>query len=277
MGILEEVAAILEDMMGRELEGLRIERLVVGLFFTGVKLSNGAGGICYTPVKEIPQAVCCPSSAGRIFDPRNIRGSSVREVLSALASPEPMKGAVVVSTLNALSSTFWEGDRGRPHEIQINKDVLDLIDFSPERSVALIGAMVPVLRSLKVRGGRWWVVEKDPRTLRGEEIDHFVPADQCSDVIGQADILVITGVTILNRSLEPILDMARRDAEIAVVGPTASMLPDPIFDRGVKMVGGVWVKQPDDLLDLLSMGASGYHFFDTLADRIVIKNPKANA
>jgi len=135
--------------------------------------------------------------------------------------------------------------------------------------------MVPVLRSLKVRGGTWWVVEKDPLTLRNEEIDHFVPADQCRDVIGQADTLVITGVTILNRSLEAILDMARRDAEIAVVGPTASMLPDPIFDRGVKMVGGVWVKQPDELLDHLSMGASGYHFFDTMADRVVIRNPKS--
>jgi hypothetical protein len=37
-----------------------------GLFFTAVKLFNGVGGICYTPAKEIPAVVCCPSSAGRM-------------------------------------------------------------------------------------------------------------------------------------------------------------------------------------------------------------------
>lgn len=274
MGILEEVASILEGRLGKELEGLEVERFVVGLFFTGVKLSNGAGGVCYTPVKEIPKAVCCPTSAGRIFDPRSIRGMPVKRVLSELSSPEPVKTAGVISVLNALSSILWE--RGlEQYDLLLNRDALDLMDFSGERSVAVVGAMVPVLRTLKMRGGPWWVVEKDPGTLKGEEVDHYVPADQCSDVIGKAEILVITGVTILNRTLEGILGMARPDGEIAVVGPTASMLPGPMFDRGVKIVGGVWVRRPDELLDLLSMGASGYHFFDTLADRIVITNPKA--
>jgi len=49
------------------------------------------------------------------------------------------------------------------------------------------------------------------------------------------------------------------------------MLPDPLFDRGVRLVGGVWVKQPDELLDVLAAGGSGYHFLDALADRIVIE------
>ncbi|MBW2030040.1 MAG: DUF364 domain-containing protein [Deltaproteobacteria bacterium] len=274
MGILGEVAFILEDRLGKELEGLEVERFVVGLFFSGVKLSNGAGGVCYTPVKEIPKAICCPTSAGRIFDPRSIRGMPVKRVLSELSSPEPIKTAGVVSVLNALSSILWERGLER-YDLLLNRDALDLMDFSGERSVAVVGAMVPVLRTLKMRGGPWWVVEKDPGTLRGEEVDHYVPVDQCSDVIGKAEILVITGVTILNRTLEGILGMARPDGEIAVVGPTASMLPGPMFDRGVKIVGGVWVRKPDELLDLLSMGASGYHFFDTLADRTVMTNPKA--
>jgi hypothetical protein len=49
------------------------------------------------------------------------------------------------------------------------------------------------------------------------------------------------------------------------------MLLDALFARGVRVVGGVWVKKPDELLDVLAARGSGYHFFDNLAPRIVIE------
>ena len=49
------------------------------------------------------------------------------------------------------------------------------------------------------------------------------------------------------------------------------MLLDALFARGVRVVGGVWVKKPDELLDVLAAGGSGYHFFGNLAPRIVIE------
>jgi uncharacterized protein (DUF4213/DUF364 family) len=126
---------------------------------------------------------------------------------------------------------------------------------------------------LKARGGRWWVIEQDRRTLKGDEIDHFIPAESSDETIAAADVLIITGVTLVNHTLEPILKAARPDAEIAVVGPTASMLPEALFERGARVVGGVWVKKPDELMDVLAAGGSGYHFFDRLAPRIVIEKP----
>jgi len=71
MTILNETARRVQDMLASEYDTITMERVMIGIFFTGVKLSNGAGGVSYTPVKDIPQAVCCPSSAGRIFDPFN--------------------------------------------------------------------------------------------------------------------------------------------------------------------------------------------------------------
>jgi uncharacterized protein (DUF4213/DUF364 family) len=104
-------------------------------------------------------------------------------------------------------------------------------------------------------------------------MDHFIPADQSEETIAAADVLIITGVTLVNHTLEPILKAARPDAEIAVIGPTASMLPEALFAHGARVVGGVWVKKPDELLDVLAAGGSGYHFFDQLAPRIVIEKP----
>ena len=273
MAILQETAQLVKQKLGIDFEKLTVERIAVGLFFTGAKLSNGAGGVSYTPVKDIPQAVCCPSSAGRIFDPVKINGMKAAAVLAALPSDEPIKAAIAIATLNALSAICWQRGLTDNYRIQMNTDAVDVVRMPAESSVAVIGAFVPVLRKLKARGGRWWVIEQDPKTLKGDEMDHFIPAGQSKETISAADVLIITGVTLVNHTLEPILKAARTDAEIAVVGPTASMLPEALFERGARVVGGVWVKKPDELLDVLAAGGSGYHFFDKLAPRIVIEKP----
>ena len=116
------------------------------------------------------------------------------------------------------------------------------------------------------------MIEKDPRVLRSDEMDHYVPVEGANDILNNADVLIITGATLVSQTLEGILDSAKPHAETAVIGPTASMLPDPFFKRGVRVIGGVLVTHPDELLDTLAAGGSGYHFFNKSADRIVIEN-----
>lgn len=91
-----------------------------------------------------------------------------------------------------------------------------------------------------------------------------------SDITLIADILVITGTTLINDSLEGILKNAKKNANVMVVGPTASMLPDAFFSRGVSSIGGIIINKPDELLDILTEGGSGYHFFGKSADRVII-------
>ncbi len=38
----------------------------IGVFYTGVVLSSGHAGMSYTPVQEIPEAVCCPRSHAKM-------------------------------------------------------------------------------------------------------------------------------------------------------------------------------------------------------------------
>lgn len=273
MTILDETARLVKEKLAADYEAISVERVVIGVFFSGIKLSNGYAGLSYTPVKDVPEAVCCPSSAGRIFDPVKIKGMPADQVLTALNSKEPIKAAVAIAALNALSAVCWERGLTDDYRIQIDTDAVDAVRMPAERSVAVIGAFVPVLRKLKARRGRWWVIEQDPRTLKADELDHFISADQSRQTIAAADVLIITGVTLVNHTLEPILEAARPDAEIAVIGPTASLLPDALFTRGVRVMGGVQVKKPDELLDILAAGGSGYHFFDKLAPRMVIEKP----
>jgi len=79
MTILKETAQLVKEKLGPDFDAVTIEKIVIGIFFTGVKLSTGAGGICFTPIKNIPQAACCPSSAGRIFNPATVSLSTIKD------------------------------------------------------------------------------------------------------------------------------------------------------------------------------------------------------
>lgn len=105
---------------------------------------------------------------------------------------------------------------------------------------------------------------------------YFVPADRADTVVPYSDLLVITGVTILNDTLPGLLEMAKPGAEIAVTGPTAGMIPDVLFDMGVTIAGGILVTDADGLLDIIAEGGSGYHFFGKYAERTVIKKNKTH-
>ncbi len=47
MNILEETAQLVKQKLGSDFDNITIERVVIGLFFTGVKLSGNAGGSGY--------------------------------------------------------------------------------------------------------------------------------------------------------------------------------------------------------------------------------------
>src|SRR5215472_9752150 len=51
--ILEETLGAIREILGPELDGITVERAVIGLFFTGVKLTNGIAGACATPIKTM--------------------------------------------------------------------------------------------------------------------------------------------------------------------------------------------------------------------------------
>lgn len=52
------------------------------------------------------------------------------------------------------------------------------------------------------------------------------------------------------------------------------MLPEAFFARGVIMLGGIQVTKPDELLNIISEGGSGYHFFGRYAERTVISKKR---
>ncbi len=268
--ILKETQEQVLAILGKKVQTLTVERLVFGIFYTGVKLNNGDGGLCFTPIKEIPEAVCCPSSARVMPASGKLKGQPVTYFLQEMFAASPMKRALAIAVLNALSSTCWRLQPPVDYQVKMGHDPLDEVVIPKDARVVVVGALLPYLRMLKKNRQPYTILELDPRTLKEDEIAHWAPPEQAGEKIAQGDFLIITGATLLNDTLEGLLKYAKPGSQVVVVGPTASMLPEAFFCRGVTSLGGIAVTKPDELLDVLCEAGSGYHFYGKSADRIVI-------
>jgi len=273
--ILRETLAAIPEILGSELDSLVVERAVVGLFFTGVKLSNGTAGACATPIKTIPEAVCCPTSAMAMPFPGKLRGRPAFDLAKEAFGNHGIRRATGIAAMNALADTCW---RRRPHpeaELRLGIDAFDATDIRPGDNVVVIGAFVPFLRELKRRRQPFLVLEQDAATLKAEEMPSFRPADQAPAVVPEADVLLITGTTLINDTLEGLLAAAKPAARVTMVGPTVSLLPDAFLRRGASILGTVRITEPDEFLETLAEGGSGYHFLGRSAQKVVLVRRQA--
>jgi uncharacterized protein (DUF4213/DUF364 family) len=268
--ILAETIEHVSKILGKDMDTLTVERAVFGLFFSGVKLSDNSGGLCFTPLKEIPEAVCCPSSAKAMPLSGKLAGRGVKAYLDDIFGSNILKKTLGIATLNALSTSCWQRMNDKGYEIEIGKDAFDDLNLRSGMKAVVVGALIPIIRKLMDVDADFRILEMDPATIRERERPYFAEAGRAAEFVPHADLLVITGTTVLNDTLHELLDLAKPGAQIIVTGPTASMLPDAFFSRGVTTLGGIMVTKPDALLDIISEAGSGYHFFGKSAERTII-------
>uniref|UniRef100_UPI00334256A2 DUF364 domain-containing protein n=1 Tax=Castellaniella defragrans TaxID=75697 RepID=UPI00334256A2 len=269
--LLAALHAEVVDKLGAGIESLSIERAVLGIFFTGVKLSNGAGGLCATPIKSVPEAVCCPSSAHAMPAPGKIKGRPVSKMLEDLYRPQDLRRTLAIATLNALVETLWQRD-GAPANVEVSDgDAFDALVIRPDDYVVMVGAFVPYMRELRRRNQRFSVLELDPDTFKPDELPFYVEAHRAPEIVPEADVFITTGTTLINDTLDDLLALLKPGAEAAVIGPTAALIPGPFAGRGATVVGGTRVLEPDALLDMLAEGGSGYHLFGKTVARVSLR------
>jgi uncharacterized protein (DUF4213/DUF364 family) len=139
--ILAETIAGIEHILGDDLDRICIERATVGLFFTGVKLNTGAAGACATPLRSIPEAVCCPSSVMAMPFPGKLRGRPVRDLLKETEASSGIRRAIGVATLNALADMCRVRRPSNDVTLRGGVDAYDAVDIQPEEHVVVVAPL----------------------------------------------------------------------------------------------------------------------------------------
>jgi uncharacterized protein (DUF4213/DUF364 family) len=96
--------------------------------------------------------------------------------------------------------------------------------------------------------GTLWVLEKRPQ---GEDL----PAEAAGEVVPQADIVAISGTTLMNRTFDDLIALCRPDALVLVLGPSTPLSPI-MYRYGAQILSGSVVEDIDAVLRAVTQGAN---------------------
>ena len=241
INVLTEV----KDMLLREIpdiDEISVEKVCLGLGYSGVKLKSGQAGVCNSLLSEA-SLDCCQILKGA----GTLSGRNAIEFLEKIDSWDMIERVIGVSTINALSQIVFEADSNR-YSVE-ERNLIDVIDVTPEDTVALVGQIKPFVPIFRSRAERLFILERGRQREEG-----VLPDTACEQVVPQADVVVITGSSLANGTIDRLLELAGNARTIALVGPTVSCLPDPFFKRGVDFTGGIRIHDADKAMQVLSEG-----------------------
>lgn len=256
MAIIDDLLKLLKQ---RDLADIKVEEFVLGLGYSGVRLSTGNVGVCYTP-KEIVTGCCNISDRAG-----SIAGSSALQILELSKSLDLSEAVLGVATINALSHYLIERKRVS-YEIWEDSNVLEAVKLQKKDVAVMVGFIKPLMKDIEKKVSKLFILDRDssrwgPNCLPDSAADVLLP---------KANVVIITGSAIINHTIDHLLNLSRKARQIAIAGPTASMLPDPFFKRGVTAMGGIKIVNPDKAMQVLAEGG-GVHQLKKYCKFYVIK------
>jgi len=240
----------------------------IGVFYTAAQLSTGHVGVAFTP-RGLMDTVCCPRSAAAAPPAGRMAGQPAWDLAEYVFSRVPLRRAVGVAVLNALSALAMERSGVPGGKLLPGVDALEAAEVEPTDRVAMVGAFVPFIKALKGQVADLWIVDKHLEALKPDEQPLWRPPEQAAEVLSQASVVIITGSALVEGGLDELLDAARGARRVVLAGPTASPWPPTFFARGVDVLGGIRVLNGPRMLQIIGEGGSGY-FFEGVAEKVCI-------
>lgn len=133
------------------------------------------------------------------------------------------------------------------------RDSIAGIDPQAGDHIGMIGLFTPLLNQITAAGARLTVIE-----LRSEWAGDFDGYRVTTDASALLDCnkVLSTSTVLLNHSIDHMLQHCRNAGHIALIGPGAGCLPDPLFARGISVIGGSWITDPAAFIAALQHGDS---------------------
>jgi uncharacterized protein (DUF4213/DUF364 family) len=108
------------------------------------------------------------------------------------------------------------------------------------------------------------------KALATDQKKFYVPASEYDKILPDSDVVIITGQTLVNRTIDDLLSAISPGTQVIVTGPSGNILPDILFANKVSIIGAIRITDPDILFDIVSEGGTGFHLFEYCARKICI-------
>ncbi|MCB0650238.1 MAG: DUF364 domain-containing protein [Saprospiraceae bacterium] len=263
--IIAKTYELLHLKYGSRIKDLLIEDIRIGTFMSAVKLSDQSYGLASTLFDE--DTYCGKKNRDfSAFTPGNIKGQKVTDLFET-EKKSGLIDTLKTAVLNAISAKILE--EGHYRIIQ-NADPVDLIDLQPPKVITIVGAFQSYIEKLSATENTLHVLELNESALLDHQKKFFVPASQYEIVVPVSDVVIITGLTLVNNTIDDLLAAISPGTQVVITGPSSSLVPDVLFDHKVTAIGATRITHPELLFDVVGSGGKGYHLFRYCAEKISI-------
>ena len=225
----------------------------IGLGYTAVLLENGRCGLAYTLHEQEYE------SCGVVPEAGTLSGRRVIELAQYLKSTDAIACAIGLACINAAID---------PPEEAVESDILELLPTEEDDTVGMIGYFGPLINPLKNRVRALHVFERRPNPELG-----VLPESATRDLLPDCQVVVVSATTLLNNTIDGLLDLCRSAREIALLGPTTPFLPQVFSRHGITILSGLQVVDPQQVLRVVSE-AGGTRQFGRAVRKLTLRIPR---
>lgn len=177
-----------------------------------------------------------------------LAGADTLALARGFASGDTLRRTLGFAAINAL--TRWLFDRAG-FELPKSADSFGGLDPQPGDVIGMVGFFAPLIGRFVERGAKLVVCELREELVRD---DGTVRVTTDPRELAGCRKVMATGTLMLNDSLDATLAHCRGAERLAIVGPSVGTPPDPLFARGVTLLGGTWVHDGAGFTDALRRG-----------------------
>ncbi|AKI96699.1 DUF364 domain-containing protein [Kosmotoga pacifica] len=243
--IFDRVLQYVTEVAGEEL----VIDYIVGTGITAVKLEKGEVGIAHLFRDEIP-------SGCTLFNELVSTPIKLSEFLKLGERFHPVTVSLALAACNAVLGRYFS-----PKDCS-EKDVFDILEITPEDTVGFVGDFRPLTNSLREKVKKVIIFERHPGS-------NYLPDWALPWKLKDCDVLIVTGTTVMNRTIDMILNAARTD-RIVVYGPSTPLLSE-VFPGNVRVLGGALITDGELAMKIAARAGGTKNLFrESAAKKVTI-------
>ena len=253
--IIDSVLAATEPLLA----GHHVTDAVLGLSLTAVELDGRDIGVSYVLRHNLPAGCSIFGFAQEII------GKPALEVASLVVNgQDDAQRAVGMAVITAATRRLDLPDE------QKTSNPFGL-DVHPGDTVGMIGFIPPVAKKLTTVADRVIIFDRGISSHGGEGAAQAYPMELQSELLPECDLMIITGTTLINNTLDQLLDWSQKAREIVLVGASTPMIAEAFHDTGVTALAGSWwdAAYKQEMFKRLSLSCGISHLREMMIKKLV--------
>ena len=232
---------------------------VLGLSLTAVELDGTDIGLSYVLRERLPSGCSIFGFAQHIIGKPALEAA--RLVLEGRDDAQRGVGMAVITAATRKLNLPDQPATPTPFDLQVR----------PADKVGMIGYIPPVVDQLARLKAHVYIFDKGLTENGGDGASQVVHMSQQAEILPMCDLMIITGTTLINSSIDHLLELCRNAREIVLVGASTPMFTEAFKGTGVTALAGSWWDSAykAELFKILSLSGGISHIRKMMIKKLV--------